>query len=77
MSSAADTNPSNNTTATLVQLEAVREKIRDAQQKLMPPAEPLTLDIGLDPDLLDAFNAGVDQQLVLLIQIVRLLRQKE
>ena len=59
----------------LRQLEAVREQLRDAQRRLHPVEyEPLQLDIGLDADLLAAFNAGNSQLLVLLIQIVRLLR---
>jgi hypothetical protein len=72
MNDTAASNNSNSTDEAPRQVEKIRQQIRAAQNKVA--GSPLALDIGLDDDLLAAFNAGVDQTLVLLIQIVRLLR---
>ncbi len=62
---------------TLRQLEEVRRQIAESQRSLAGAAQgPVLLDIGLDADLLELFNAGGNQMLVLLIQVVRLLRSK-
>lgn len=55
----------------------VRQQIRETQEKMRVAAQvrELRFDIGLDEDLLAAFNSGLRQELILQIQIVRLLRQ--
>lgn len=78
MNSAAESTPTSAEAEVLRQLETMHEQIRESQRTLSGPAKSaLTLDVGLDADLLSAFNAGANQTLILLVQIVRLLRQAE
>ena len=78
MNSAAESTPTPAEAEVLRQLETMHEQIRESQRTLSGQAKgALTLDVGLDADLLSAFNAGASQTLILLVQIVRLLRQTQ